>query len=445
MSLSRSKRLVVVAAASALLLGVSACGGTTQAPPAPPQASPGSTAVAEPSGTVVWSTWGDASELTRFKQFDDDFMKRHPTIKVTLQPVASYSDYHSKLLAELTSHTAPDVFYIGDDKIGTFTSAGVLAPLDDLMASPASQTKIDDFFPGLFGAAQVDGKTYAAPNDVNPDVLWYDKKALSAAGITDDPATLAASDQWTTAKFLEMNDKLKAAGLMGSMFWSYWATPYSWISTQDGTVYNDQGQFVGNTDPKTVAAMTTLGQYFHDGKFIIADDLPDAPGPDNLFVTHKAGFYIEGRYGISTVKSANVQDNYDIVRWPTVDGKARPTGVAASYLAINPAAKSPDAAFLFWTEFLSAQGQIFRLQGGGNAVPSIKGADQVVLEDNYPPNAQAFLDMRDIGFVNYPTEAKIAGLPDDINDLLLKLYAGKADAASTLDQIAALVKQKSGQ
>ena len=439
MSLNLSLRVLAVVAAGGLVLGAAGCSNNS---PAQPGTAGGSSA---PSGTVVWSTWGDASELTRFKQFDDDFMKRYPSIKVTLQPVASYSDYHTKLLAELTSHTAPDVFYIGDDKIGTFTTAGVLAPLDDLMNGPTSETKSSDFYPGLFGAAQIDGVTYAAPNDVNPDVLWYDKTALAAAGITDDPATLAASNQWTTAKFLQMNDQLKAANLMGTMVWSYWSTPYSWISAQDGTVYNDQGQFVGNSDPKTVAAVTTLGQYFQDGKFIVADDLPDSPGPDTLFVTHKAGFYIEGRYGISTVQGANVADSYDIVRWPTVDGSARPTGTAASYLAINKETKNMDAAFLFWTEFLSAQGQIFRLGGAGNAVPSIKGADQVVLDTNYPPHAQTFLDMRDIGFVNYPTEAKIAGLPDDINDLMLQLYSGKADAQSTLDQIAALVSSKSGQ
>ena len=137
-------------------------------------------------------------------------MKRHPDITVKLQPVASYGDYHSKLLAQLTSNTAPDVFYIGDDKIGQFVDAKVLMPLHELMESDASQTKPDDFFPGLFGAAEQDGEIYAAPNDSNPDVLWYDKQALDAAGITEDPATLAENGEWTTEKYLEMNDKLAA-------------------------------------------------------------------------------------------------------------------------------------------------------------------------------------------------------------------------------------------
>ena len=427
---SKMRRLLAVGAASAMMIGLAACSGGGGA---------------SDENTVVWSTWGTPEELTRFEEFNDEFMKRHPDITVELQPVASYSDYHSKLLAQLTSNTAPDVFYIGDDKIGQFVDAKVLAPLTKLMESDASQTQPDDFFPGLFGAAEQDGEIFAAPNDSNPDVLWYDKQALAAAGITEDPATLAENGEWTTEKYLEMNDKLAAAGLTGSMFWNYWATHYSWISSQGGTAYDESGAFVGNEDATTVDAVDTLGRYFQDGTFVVADSMPEGAGADSEFVTHKAGFFSQGRYTIGTVESAGEQDSYDIVRWPTPDGQAAPTGVATSYLAINGKTKAKDAAFTFWTEFLSAEGQVFRLQGGGNAVPSIKGADEVVLEDGYPAHAQTFLDMRDIGFEDYAAEAVVPGLSTDVSDLFLKLYEGKSDAQGTLDAVADLVASKTGE
>ncbi len=435
---SRTLKLLAGLAAGALALGLAGCSGGGGASSAPASGSTGT-----PSGSIVWSTWGTPEELTRFKEFDTEFMKKYPQITVTLNPVASYSDYHSKLLAQLTSNTAPDVFYIGDDKLGQFVDANVLLPLSDRMAAAGSAVTKDDFYDGLFGAAEKDGQIYAAPNDVNPDMFWYDKKALAAAGITEDPATLAENDQWTTAKFLEMSDKLKAAGLTGAMFWNYWATHYSWISAQGGKAY-DGDTFVGDTDATTVSAVDTLGKYFQSGAFVVADNLPEGAGADSLFVRHKAGFFVQGRYTIGTLKSAGVQDDYDVVRWPTVDGKAASTGVAASYLAINKNTKNADAAYLFWSEFLNADGQKFRLQGDGNAVPSVKGADDVVLEDNYPAHAQAILDARDIGFVNYAAEASVPGLSSDISDLFLKLYEGKADAQGTLDAVAALDQEKIG-
>ncbi|KHK96254.1 sugar ABC transporter substrate-binding protein [Microbacterium mangrovi] len=422
---------VVIAATAALTVGLGACSGGSGG--------------GDSSKTIVFSTWGSADELAIYKKFDAAFMKKHPDITVKLQPVASYSDYHSKLLAQLASNTAPDVFYVGDDKIGQFVDSGRLMDMTTLMNSSASQSKVADFYPGLFGAAVKDGKYYAAPNDSNPDVLWYDKIALKKAGITQDPATLAAEGKWTTATYLDMNDKLKAAGLTGSIFWNYWSTHYSWISSQGGTAYDSNGKFVGDTDPKTVAAVDQLGTYFQAKKFIAADTLPEGAGADSLFATHKTGFYVEGRYGIATAQQSGDPKAYDIAPWPTPDGKAAPTGVATSYLAINKQTKAKGAAFTFWTEFLSAQGQTFRLQGAGNAVPSIKGADKVVLEDNYPAHAKTFLEMRNIGFEDYATEARVPNLSTDISDLYLKLYQGQSTAKDTLDQSAALIKSKTGQ
>lgn len=428
-------RYLAVGAVGALALGLAACSGG---------GGGGGGVDADGKATVVWSTWGSADELTRYEEFNEAFMERHPDITVKLQPVADYGDYHSKLLAQLTSNTAPDVFYVGDDKIGEFVDSGRLLPLNDLMASDASLTAKDDFFPGLFGAAVQDGKIYAAPNDSNPDVLWYDKQALEAAGITEDPATLAENGEWTTEKFLEMNAKLKDAGLVGSMLWNYWATHWSWLSSQGlDAPYDDSGAFVAHEDADTVEAVQQLGDLFADGTFIVNDTLPDGAGADSLFATHKAGFFVQGRYTIATVKATGEEDSYDIVRWPTPDGEPAPTGVATSFLAINANTKVEEAAFTFWTEFLSADGQIFRLQGGGNAVPSIKGADEVVLEGGYPAHAQTFLDMRDIGFEDYPAEARVPGLPIDISDEFLKLYQGKTDAQTTLDTIAELVKEGS--
>ncbi|MEO7146443.1 MAG: extracellular solute-binding protein [Terrimesophilobacter sp.] len=274
-------------------------------------------------------------------------------------------------------------------------------------------------------------------------MLWYDKKALAAAGVTEDPAALAADGKWTTDKYLEMNAKLKSAGLTGSMFWNYWATHWSWIVTQGGKVFDDSGAFVANKDQTSVDALNVFAKNFQDKTFVVADTLPEGAGADSVFVTHKAGFFVQGRYTIGTVKAAGDPEDYDIVRWPTPDGVAAPSGVAVSYLAINAKTKNKAAAFTFWTNFLSAKGQTFRLQGGGNAVPSIKGADQVVL-DGYPAHAQTMLDMRDLGFEDFTTEASVAGLSGDISEKMLALYQGKTSTKATLDDVAKMIQDKTG-
>ena len=427
---SKVRRLMAVGAVVAVALSMAACSGTG--------ASGGSG-----TKTVVWSTWGTPEEIARYKDFDTKFMKEHPDVKVVLQPVADYGDYHTKLLAQLASGTAPDVFYIGDDKIGQFVSSNALLPLTSLMNSSASKTKPEDFAQGLFGVTKKGDQIYAAPNDSNPDAMWYDKVALKKAGITDDPATLASEGKWTTEAYLDMNKKLKEAGLTGSMFWNYWSTHYGWISSQGGEAFDTSGKFVANTDPTSVAAMDVLAKNFQNHTFVVADTLPEGAGADSIFVSHKAGFFVQGRYTIGTIKSAGDPQNYDVAPWPTPDGKAAPTGTAVSYLAINAKTKNKDAAFEFWTNFLSAEGQTARLQGGGNAVPSIKGADKVVL-DGYPAHAQTLLDMRDIGFEDPAAEAAVPGLSSDISDKMLALYQGKSSTQATLDEVAKMISDKTG-
>ncbi|WP_171814556.1 extracellular solute-binding protein [Arthrobacter dokdonensis] len=390
---------------------------------------------------ITWSTWGTPEEGQRFKKFNSHFKADNPTIAATLQMVPSYSDYHSKLLTQLTSGTAPDVFYVGDDYIGKFVSAGVLMDLTPVVEGADAKVKLDDFNPALFGAGRTDTGIFALPNDCNPDVFWFDKKALAAAGITENPAELAAAGNWTIETFLAMCAKLAAKGLTGAMFWNYWSTHWSWVAANGGQVFNAAGKFVLPEDPKSVAALHSLADAFTNKSFTVADTLPDGSGADSLFVSHKAGFYVQGRYGIATAEQSGTKDDYDIAPWPTVSGKPGSSGVAASYLVINAKTKAPAAAKTFVGEFLCAKGQTLRLADGGNAVPSVKGADSVVLEGNYPAHAKSFLEMTNTGFEDFATEAKMPGLSSDVSTAMLTMYQGKTSASDTIAAVAKLMEK----
>lgn len=389
-------------------------------------------------GKVVWSTWGSPEDLKSFDRFQEAFKAANTDIELVFQPTPSYSEYHSKLLTQLSSGTAPDVFYIGDDRVASIIRNNVLMPIEGAGVSES------DFAENVLDIARWEGKLYALPNDVNPDTLWYDKQALADAGITEDPAELAEKDQWTTEAFFAMTAKLAAADLTGAVYWNYWATHDGFITAGGGKVYDDQGAYVAHTDPASVKALDEYAQRFKTGEFKLADLLPEGSGSETLLVTHKLGFLAAGRYTIGAIRGAGVDETlYDIVRWPTVDGKAAPTGVAASYLAVNAKAADSEAALKFFTAFLNIDGQKLRLEGQGNAVPSINGADDIVLSDGYPAHAQTMLDMRDLGYSNFATEAAVPDLSNQISvEFMQPLYEGKSDTQATLDAVAKLVEEK---
>ncbi|MDO5722181.1 MAG: sugar ABC transporter substrate-binding protein [Actinomycetaceae bacterium] len=424
---------LTLAAAALAVTGLAACSSGTDS--------------SSGEATVTWSTWGTPDELRVFEQFNKQFMENHPDIKVVFQPTASYSDYHSKLNTQLTSHTAPDVFYVGDDRVATLVANGVLESLDDHLANEASPIGIDDFSENIYRVAQKDGLTYALPNDVNPDAMWYDKEALAAAGITEDPATLADEGKWTTEKFFEMTSKLKGAGLTGAAYWNYWSTTNSIIESQGGKVYDSAGKYVANSDPKSVEALEQWAKRFRSGEVVVADLMPAGQDADTLFVTHQLGFLVQGRYTVATIQGAgNSLDSYDVVRWPSPDGKATPFGVASSFLAINKDAKDKSAAFQFFSEFLSKEGQKLRLENSGNALPSIHGLDDLIKNADEVKHIGSLIEMRDNGFANYAVEAAVPDLSNTIaNDHMLPLYQGKISVQQALDEIAKLVAEKTQQ
>ncbi|MFI6323536.1 ABC transporter substrate-binding protein [Nonomuraea sp. NPDC050556] len=421
-----------------LALAATACSGGNATGPGVKQA--GSSSDGGPV-TVRWSTWGSADDVKFYNEFMKDFEKRHPNIKLKLESVPKYADYHPKLLTQLTSKTAPDVFFVGDDNVGKFVSANVLTPLNDKLSGPDSKSKPEDFFEGVYGGAKKDGQIYGVPNDVNPEVLWFDKKALASAGITENPADLYAAGTWTMAKYMEMNAKLKAAGKAGSIFWNWYGSTYSVITGFGGKVW-DGGKFVATTDEKSRKALDTLAKGYQDKTFLSADLLPASAGAETTFLKHKAGFYAGGRWMIDSLKKGGDQANYDIVPFPSEDGQPLSGAVAASYLAMNKDTKLPKEAFTFLTEFVSKEGQALRLKGGG-AVPSIKGAEALVL-DGYPAHAQTFLDVRDKGFANFPEEVAIPGLTAGINDHLIKVWQGKVPFDQGMTELQKLVESKLG-
>lgn len=393
-------------------------------------------------GEVTWTTWGTPDELKAFEQINDKFREAHPDVKLVFQPVASYSDYHSKLTTQLTSKTAPDVFYVGDDHIANLVANDVLEPIEACVGKEGSTLALEDFNSEIYQIAQKDGVTYALPNDVNPDAFWYSKKALEAAGITEDPAELASNDQWTVDKFFEMTEKMDAAGIVGAAFWNYWATWQTILSSNGTPAYSADGAFIGDT-AEAAAGLQDWADHFESGELAIADVMPAGSDADTLLVTNKLGFMVQGRYTVGTIEGAGMDINeFDVVRWPTVSGAEEPVAVAASFLAINKDAKDKEAACEFFQTFLDSEGQTIRLEDNGNALPSISGIDNIVTDSGKPANVAALIQMRDTGFSNNATEAAVPGLSNDISEnVMLPLFQGKTDAKSALDRVAEMLKE----
>ena len=258
------------------------------------------------------------------------------------------------------------------------------------------------------------------------------------------PADLYTQGQWNRDAFQSMIAQVHSKGQYGYILDDSTFVWYAWVTTNGGTVYanNGNGKFVANQDPKSVEAFKWLEDNVRAKNIIFGGTLPKGQGTDLSFMAKQVAFVDAGRWYLPEFKQLSGLA-YDVVPFPPNTGKKiEPAGVPLAYMVISTQTKHVDAAFTFLTNFVSVAGQTFRLSGGGNAVPSIKGPDQVVTQGNNPPHAQAFLDARNIGYAIFPSESRAAGLNTDLQTVIDAIWFKGADVQTTLNKAAQLANSR---
>lgn len=390
---------------------------------------------------IKWSTWGNPGEIQRFQEYTADFNKRAGA-KAELIPIPS--DYEPKILTQLSGGTAPDLFYSGDTTMAKLIQSKAIVELTDRLKSDASKSKPEDVVEGLWGPARTaDGKIWGMPVDCNPLVFWYNKAVLQEAGVTTMPADMQKEGKWSWDALSTMLQQVVAKGKRGLIFENWFGPIWGWVTTNGGKVF-DGNNFVVPDDAKAKEGLKFIIDNVQGKTFTYSGSLPKGQGQDAMFLSQQTAFVVAGRWLLPVFKkAANLQ--YDVVTWPTNTGnKIEPATVATAYMVQNAKAANADAAFAMLTDFVSKEGQTFRLQGGGNAVPSVKGADQVVSEGNLPANWQAFVEARDTGYAIWPGLANYPGLGDEMGKTLDAVFLQGGDVEATVQKLADIVKKRQG-
>ncbi|MBI2264920.1 MAG: ABC transporter substrate-binding protein [Armatimonadetes bacterium] len=154
---------------------------------------------ARSSDTVLRiSGWTSSpAEETLLMECIKEFAEKHPNLDVRYEPITG--DYFPKIVIQLASGTAPDVFYL-DSKVAQYLMAkGVLLPMDPfLKGSP----EMAEFIPSLERAFSWNGLVYGIPKDFNTYALYYNKRIFDEAGIPYPNGTWSWEQLRETAKGL---------------------------------------------------------------------------------------------------------------------------------------------------------------------------------------------------------------------------------------------------
>ncbi|WP_223694082.1 ABC transporter substrate-binding protein [Leifsonia poae] len=303
----------------------------------------GPSTLTEPTKPITITYAGAAYDATQIKPVIDAFEKAHPKITVKYEAVP-FDDYNSVLAARLTnSSNAIDVFDVDMPRTAAYQARGWLADLTKTF--PGLTTEVD---PGSLKAATVDGKLVTMPYQTSTNIMYYNKKLLSAAGIAAPSADPADRLTWETVT--ADATKAKAAGAQYGLLFDQLDRYYQLQPLAESAGGGPGGKGAGNLTPDVtnagwVKAFSWYGKLFADGLSPRGVAVADTP---TMFAAGKTAFYVGGPWwGTQFVAEKGL--DFGVTAFPEFAGGTASTPTGGWSLGLNPKSSSDraDAAAIF--------------------------------------------------------------------------------------------------
>jgi multiple sugar transport system substrate-binding protein len=390
------------------------------------------------SRSLNWASWGNPGETGRFRDYSADYEKK-TGIALNYQVVVG--DYTQKLLTQIVGDSAPDVFYANEYVMGRMIKSNLVLDLEDFARRPDSGIDLDQFYPGLMPWCRGPGGAglYGIPVDCNPKVFWFNQDLLNEAGVTENPAQLQEAGRWDQNALTDLLVKIRTTGKRAMVFEASWADILAWISTFGGATVDERGRAIFHDDPKAIAVLEWLWDQMAAGTVSYGGTLPRGQGVDALFYGGQLASITYGRWILPNLRKLNSFE-FDIAPLPSESGRdISSVTVHCAALCVNEKTNNPAEALQMAVDFCSVEGQRYRLSGGGNAVPAIRGLDEIVTEGGLPAHGHWFSEVAERGFT---TPLVLVENPDratNLNTNLDSLIRNKTDFRTFAEKAARLM------
>lgn len=224
---------------------------------------------AYPEGTFLYSSAG----LPQYKKiYYDGFLERQGEngagVTVDYQTMDAQT-MQQKLIMGFTSGAyddLPDVVFVGPTEIAEFEKYNLLVDVTEIL-EPFRDLLVDGALDGL----TFNGKIYAFPDEVRPQVLYYNKAIFEEYGI--DPARCETIEGWIEVG-RELKEKSNGEVYLtnydpGKNTWRYYGRR-GFIPQANGNIFDEEGNVIFDTDEGVKKGLATLDTLMSEGLLLAA-------------------------------------------------------------------------------------------------------------------------------------------------------------------------------
>ncbi len=236
-----------------------------------------------------------------WKDVETNFESKNPNIDIEWVS-APYGEIMNQVINMAGGGDKVDCIFSEIDWIPGFEDAGLAAPIEDILP----QSFINDLYPDVMKAFEIDGSAYGVPLYISPYVLYYNKTLFEQAGLDPNTPPKTYDQMLMMAKKLS---KLKDSN--GNKVYAFGQTtasvPVSGSSVNamifnfGGTVLDDNGNLSVDNDgfKEAINMLKTLDDLSYNPQNAKLKDLR------NLFALGQLAMYYDQSWGFNGVRTIN--------------------------------------------------------------------------------------------------------------------------------------------
>jgi len=323
-------------------------------------------------GTVRlrFSVLGAKQESDLAQAWVDAFEKKHPEIKIEVEPVAGMG-YEIKLIMQSAADTLPDLLFLCDSLVPTFTEYKIVRDLTEFIENDPTFS-VDDIYPQMLATGMdKEGHLFQLPRELGVVLMFYNSTLFQKAGLPDP------SPDWTREDFLRMAEQLTLRddkgrvtqyGFAGNFRWCGIYAP--WIVSEGGRLVTPDGKTSTLSSPESLKGISDLiGLVTEHDVALPPDRSLTIPGVDP-FAAGKIAIQPQVFPQVPLYRATMKDFEWDVQVMPK-GSVCRATNMGAAGYGISRNSKYPNEAWEFLKFIVSQEGQ--RILGeAGSGIPVLK-------------------------------------------------------------------------
>jgi multiple sugar transport system substrate-binding protein len=247
---------------------------------------------------LTWSVWaGSEAETAAWQHVADLVHKKDPSITLKLQ-TAAWTDYWTKLPTQLAGSNAPCIVGLQMARVQQF--ANYFKTLDK-SALASANVSTGDFDQSILKALESKGQLKALPYDLGPYMIYYNKDAFKAAGLSDP------QNGWTIDEFEKDAKALTTGGKYGFAVNNQIDALNEWGPTIGGDQAATAGGKLNVTSAGQLATMKWYAGLVTQEK--VAAPLATDSSDGAQFLGGNAAMYVSGPWDMINAKA---QAKFDV-------------------------------------------------------------------------------------------------------------------------------------